>query len=168
MSRGCPVCFGRGRACRCGVVEDDETEFEQVDRTREGLLDRAGVLALLRTQEGHPDEAEVIRALVREVRSRLPVTADALTEREAVVDYLSFRIEMSHYGAAIKEMLSVRDIVERGAHLVRPWPDEPPDYEWDDDLERLADDDTTGAEMRLLHDQALRFERGEHRREEQE
>ena len=74
MSRGCPVCFGRGRACRCGVVEDDETEFEQVDRTREGLLDRAGVLALLRTQEGHPDEAEVIRALVREVRSAPTLT----------------------------------------------------------------------------------------------
>lgn len=107
----------------------------------EDLLARASVLSILREQEGHGDEAEVIRALAREVRSRLPVAADALAEREAVVDYLSFRIEMSYYGAAIKEMLSVRDVVERGAHLVRPWPDEPPDYEQDDDLEPLVDDE---------------------------
>jgi hypothetical protein len=32
------------------------------------LLDRAAILAALRRQEGHPDEADVLLELVREVR----------------------------------------------------------------------------------------------------
>lgn len=63
-------------------------------------------------------------SLMQEVR-RLTLAVDA--ERAAVLDYLDFRMEMSYYNDAIREMLSIRGIIERGEHLTRPFPDEPPD-----------------------------------------
>lgn len=51
----------------------------------------------------------------------------AKDERAAVLAYLDFRIEMSYYNDAIKEMVSIRGVIERGEHLTRPFPDEPHD-----------------------------------------
>lgn len=62
--------------------------------------------------------------LMQEVR-RLTLAVDA--ERAAVLDYLDFRMEMSYYNDAIREMRSIRGVVGRGEHLNRPFPDEPPD-----------------------------------------
>ena len=38
-------------------------------------------------------------------------------ERAAVLDYLAYRIEMSHYGDAIKEFVNARDEIAEGVHL---------------------------------------------------
>jgi hypothetical protein len=38
-------------------------------------------------------------------------------ERAAVLDYLAYRIEMSHYSDAIKEFISARDEISEGVHL---------------------------------------------------
>ncbi len=38
-------------------------------------------------------------------------------ERASVLDYLAYRIEMSHYGDAIKEFVNARDEIAEGVHL---------------------------------------------------
>lgn len=38
-------------------------------------------------------------------------------ERAAVLDYLAYRIEMSHYSDAIKEFINARNEISEGVHL---------------------------------------------------
>jgi hypothetical protein len=38
-------------------------------------------------------------------------------ERAAVLDYLAYRIEMSHYADAIKEFINARHEISEGVHL---------------------------------------------------
>ena len=38
-------------------------------------------------------------------------------ERAAVLDYLAYRIEMSHYADAIKEFINARNEISEGVHL---------------------------------------------------
>jgi hypothetical protein len=42
--------------------------------------------------------------------------ADADRERAVVLDYLAYRIEMSHYADAIKELMNARDEIAEGIH----------------------------------------------------
>jgi hypothetical protein len=55
-----------------------------------------------------------LAALIEEVE-RLRAEADR--ERAGVLDYLAYRIEMSHYGDAIKEFVNARHEIREGAHL---------------------------------------------------
>ena len=53
-------------------------------------------------------------ALVAEVER---LRAEAERERASVLDYLAYRIEISHYGDAIKEFVNARDEIAEGVHL---------------------------------------------------
>ena len=52
-------------------------------------------------------------ALVAEVER---LRAEVGRERSAVLDYLAYRIEMSHYSDAIREFVNARDEISEGVH----------------------------------------------------
>lgn len=52
-------------------------------------------------------------ALVAEVER---LRAEVSRERSAVLDYLAYRIEMSHYSDAIREFVNARDEISEGVH----------------------------------------------------
>jgi len=60
--------------------------------------------------ERHLDNADLAQAydFARDKGSAL--------ERGVVLDYLAYRIEMSHYGDAIKEFINARDEIAEGVH----------------------------------------------------
>jgi hypothetical protein len=52
-------------------------------------------------------------ALVAEVER---LRAEVSRERSVVLDYLAYRIEMSHYSDAIREFINARDEISEGVH----------------------------------------------------
>jgi hypothetical protein len=58
-----------------------------------------------------PAEAGALVAEIERLR------AEVERERASVLDYLAYRIEMSHYGDAIKEFVNARDEIAEGVHL---------------------------------------------------
>jgi hypothetical protein len=52
-------------------------------------------------------------ALVAEVER---LRAEVSRERSVVLDYLAYRIEMSHYSDAIREFVNARDEISEGVH----------------------------------------------------
>lgn len=54
--------------------------------------------------------------LVEEVERLRAGAAEGCTERARVLDYLSYRIEMSHYADAIREFINARDEISDGVH----------------------------------------------------
>ena len=67
------------------------------------------------------DEVEWLRAEVERtehLRSSLDTALMVEREREraVVLDYLTYRIEMSHYSDAIKEFVNARDEISEGVH----------------------------------------------------
>ena len=97
----------------CGELEGHEGQCRE-GRAVLGWPGFATVTALL-------DEVERLRAEVERtehLRSSLDTALMVEREREraVVVDYLSYRIEMSHYSDAINEFVSARDEIGEGVH----------------------------------------------------
>ena len=86
----------------------------QVDRLKQNAQARERVLNrqhdLLRAAERERDD------LRREVESLRAELGSGGKERSVVLDYLSYRIEMSHYSDAIREFINARHEISEGIH----------------------------------------------------
>jgi len=95
------------------LSEEGENDGYRPERGKSDLVDRAldmrEEVERLRA-ERHLDNADLAHAY------DFARDKGATLERGVVLDYLAYRIEMSHYGDAIKEFIDAREEIADGVH----------------------------------------------------